>query len=178
MDIQLHNKTFTPFLSSKVISEAVSKVANQISKDYQNQTPLFLGILNGSFMFCADLLKEYKHNCQISFIKLASYQQNSSTGVVNQLIGLNEDLTNRSIIIVEDIVDTGTTLEKIVALLKEHSIKEFKVASLFLKPTVYNKSIPIDYVGLEIPNEFILGYGLDYDGLGRNLPEIYKLKEN
>ncbi|NIJ43767.1 hypoxanthine phosphoribosyltransferase [Wenyingzhuangia heitensis] len=177
MDIKLHNKTFEPYISSNTIAKAVSKVADEISKDYQNEIPLFLGVLNGSFMFCTDLLKQYNHSCEISFIKLASYQQTSSTGIVNQLIGLNEDLTNRTVIIVEDIVDTGNTLEKIVSLLKEHPIKEFKAASLFLKPTVYNKSIPIDYVGLEIPNDFILGYGLDYDGLGRNLAEIYKLKE-
>lgn len=178
MDIKLHDKNFEPFLSKEIISKAIDTISNAISKDYQNNTPLFLGVLNGSFMFCADLLKTYNHSCEISFIKLASYQQTESTGTVNELIGLNEDLANRTVIIVEDIVDTGNTLEKIIALLDKQPIKEYKVASLFLKPSVYNKTIPIDYVGLEIPNHYIVGYGLDYDGLGRNLPEVYKLKSS
>ncbi len=175
MNIQLHDKTFEPYLSKETIAKAVKSISDQIAKNHQNETPLFLGILNGSFMFCADLLKAYHQPCEISFIKLASYEQTNSTGIVNELIGLNEDLTNRTVIILEDIVDTGNTLEKIIQLLEQQPIKKFKVASLFLKPTIYNKSIPIDYVGLEIPNNFIVGYGLDYDGLGRNLDAIYKL---
>lgn len=176
MEIQLHDKHFTPFISKEKIAEAIQQLATKIAKDYSGQTPLFLGVLNGSFMFCADLLKAYPHACEISFVKLASYQQTSSTGIVTELIGLNEDLTNRSVVIIEDIVDTGTTLEKLVGLLKSHPIKELKIATLFLKPTVYKKSIPLNYIGLEIENNFIVGYGLDYDGLGRNLPEVYVLK--
>jgi len=177
MDITLHNKVFTPYITTAVIEKAVSKISTLIHKDYKNETPLFLGILNGSFIFCADLLKQYPTACEISFIKLASYQQTSSTGIVDELIGINQDFTGRTVIILEDIVDTGNTLEKIVSLLEKHNLKELKVATLFLKPTVYKKTIPIDYVGIEIPNDFILGYGLDYDGLGRNLPEIYVLKD-
>lgn len=178
MEIHLHNKTFSPYISEKRIQQSVKKIVKQISKDYKNEIPLFLGVLNGSFIFCADLLKEYNHACEISFIKLASYKQTTSTGIVNELIGLNEDITNRTVIIVEDIVDTGNTVEKIVEILKQQPIKEFKIATLFLKPDVYKKEIAINYVGLEIPNNFIVGYGLDYDGLGRNLKEVYKLKEN
>lgn len=177
MNIQLHDKTFEPFINETQIKTAIQKVVDEILKDYQQETPLFLGILNGAFIFCADLLKNYNSNCEISFLKLASYEQTSSTGIVNELIGLNQDITGRTVIILEDIVDTGTTLEKIISLLKTHQAKNIKTATLFLKPAVYNKSIPIDYVGMEIPNKFIVGYGLDYDGLGRNLSEVYVLKE-
>ncbi|ANW97121.1 hypoxanthine phosphoribosyltransferase [Wenyingzhuangia fucanilytica] len=175
--LQIHDKVFEPYITKQKLSNAVESIANKIALDCKNETPLFLGVLNGSFMFCSDLLKAYKTPCEISFIKLASYQQTKSTGKVNQLIGLNEDLTNRTVIVVEDIIDTGNTLEKIVALLKQTSAKEVKIATLFLKPTVYNKDIKIDYTGLEIPNRFILGYGMDYDGLGRNLDEVYVLKD-
>ncbi|MGY5352306.1 hypoxanthine phosphoribosyltransferase [Wenyingzhuangia sp. IMCC45533] len=173
--IQLHDQFFKSYISKQEIQNAVSKIANAIEKDYPNETPLFLGVLNGSFMFCADLLKHYKKPCEISFIKLASYEKTNATGVVNELIGLNENLTDRCVIVLEDIVDTGNTLEKVIELLKEQPIKQFKVASLFLKPSVYNKKIPLDYIGIEIPNHFIVGYGLDYDGLGRNLDSIYQL---
>ncbi len=178
MDIHLHDKTFTPYLSQQTLEKAVQKLAQTIAKDHKNETPIFIGILNGSFMFCADLLKQYPHSCEISFIKVASYQKTNSTGIVNELIGLNEDIKNRTIIILEDIVDTGTTLEKIMPMLQKNEPKAIKIATLFLKPTVYNKPIPVDYIGLEIPNNFIVGYGLDYDGLGRNLTEVYKLKES
>lgn len=176
MEVQLHDKQFIPFISQSEIAKAVQKIAHQIAKDYPNETPLFLGVLNGSFIFCADLLKAYPNLCEISFVKLASYQQTSSTGTVSELIGLNEDVTNRTVIIVEDIVDTGRTLEKLVSLIKKKPIKELKIATLFLKPTVYKKEIPLNYVGLEIEDRFIVGYGLDYDGLGRNLEEVFILK--
>lgn len=175
--LEIHDKTFEPYISKQNLNKAVKKIAEEITFDCKAETPLFLGILNGSFMFCSDLLKAYKNPCEISFIKLASYKQTQSTGKVNKLIGLNEDLTNRTVIIVEDIIDTGNTLEKIIALLQKTSVKKVKVATLFLKPSVYNKNINIDYVGIEIPNKFILGYGMDYDGLGRNLSEIYVLKD-
>ncbi|MGY5355173.1 hypoxanthine phosphoribosyltransferase [Wenyingzhuangia sp. IMCC45467] len=175
--LKIQDKTFVPYISIKAISSAVNKIADDIYLDHKNETPLFLGILNGSFMFCSDVLKAYNSTCEISFIKLASYQQTQSTGKVNELIGLNEDLTNRTVIVLEDIIDTGNTLEKIVALLKQTSAKEVKIATLFLKPSVYKKNIKVNYVGLEIPNKFILGYGMDYDGLGRNLPEVYVLKD-
>lgn len=176
--LQIHDKIFEPYISEQKLNEAVKKLTNDIAVDCKNEIPLFLGVLNGSFMFCSDLLKAYQNPCEISFIKLASYEKTQSTGQVNELIGINEDLTNRTIIVVEDIIDTGNTLEKIVALLKKTSAKKIKIATLFLKPTVYNKDIKIDYIGIEIPNKFILGYGMDYDGLGRNLSEIYVLKDS
>ena len=177
MMLQIHDKIFEPYITKQELNKAIEKIADDISIDCKSDTPLFLGVLNGSFMFCSDLLKAYQNPCEISFIKLASYEKTQSTGQVNELIGINEDLTNRTVIVVEDIIDTGNTLEKIIALLEKTSAKTIKIATLFLKPTVYKKGIKIDYIGMEIPNKFILGYGMDYDGLGRNLSEVYVLKD-
>ncbi|MBL7917613.1 MAG: hypoxanthine phosphoribosyltransferase, partial [Bacteroidia bacterium] len=137
--------------------------------------PVFLVVLNGSFMFASDLLKKVNIPCEISFIKVASYHGTSSTGNVTELIGLTENITNRTVVIVEDIVDTGITLEKLVTVLKGKNVKQIKVASALLKPDSYKKNIIVDYVGIEIKNEFVIGYGLDYDGMGRNLKDIYVL---
>lgn len=170
--VTLKDKQFKPYISSDKIEEAVKKVAGQINAELFNETPLFLAVLNGSFMFAADLMKNMKIPCEISFVKLASYQGTSSTGKITELIGLNQDITNRSVIIVEDIVDTGNTIEKLTAILKEKKVKNFKIATALFKPSVYKKNITIDYIGIEIPNDFVVGYGLDYDGLGRNFNEI------
>lgn len=175
--IKLHDKTFETYISEKEIKERVQLLAQKILEDYKDQTPVFLGVLNGAFMFCADLLKNYSATCEVSFVKLASYEKTTSTGNINQLIGLNQDLKNRTVIVLEDIVDTGNTIVKLTSLLEEHKVKEYKVATLFLKPEVYKKEVAIDYVGFKIPNQFIVGYGLDYDQLGRNLKEVYKLVE-
>jgi hypoxanthine phosphoribosyltransferase len=122
-------------------------------------------------------MKKYKNPCEVSFIKMASYEGTSSTNEVKQLIGLNQDLSGRSVVVIEDIVDTGNTLVELKELLKKQNVKHLKIATLFFKPEAYKKDIKIDYVGIRIPNKFIVGFGLDYDGLGRNLPEVYKLKE-
>ncbi|HIP36141.1 MAG TPA: adenylate kinase [Crocinitomix sp.] len=179
--IKLHNKTFVPYINSLEIKKAVKKVAQEISTDFQNRTdkqpPLFIAILNGSFMFTSDLMKELSFNLEISFVKFSSYEGTSSTGNINQLIGFNHDIKNRDIVIVEDIIDTGNTLEKVLPILNDLNVKSIKIATLLLKPTVFNKKYSINYVGLEIPNTFVVGYGLDYDELGRNLKEIYKLKD-
>ena len=175
--IQLHDLRFKPFLSAQEIQTAVEKMAAQIQADHQAITPLFLGILNGSFMVTADLLKAYTAACEVSFVKLASYEGTSTTHEVKQLLGLNQDLKGRHVVVVEDIVDTGNTVVEIVNLLKDSGAASVKIATLFLKPEAYQKSIAIDYVALEIPNKFIVGYGLDYDGLGRNLPEVYQLAD-
>lgn len=152
-------------------------MAQKIKADHQGVTPVFLGILNGSFMVTADLLKAYDAPCEVSFVKLASYEGTSSTQTVKQLLGLNADLTDRHVIVVEDIVDTGNTIEELQKLLRNTGAASVKFATLFLKPEAYNKDIAIDYVALEIPNKFIVGFGLDYDGLGRNLPEVYQLAD-
>mgnify|MGYP001298486841 CR=1 FL=1 len=175
--ITLHDKTFVPFISEIEINQAIKKLALEISADYKNDPPLFLGVLNGAFMFLGELLKNYNGECEVSFVKLASYEGTATTGKMKNLIGLNESIENKHIIVVEDIVDTGHTLEYLMEYLTEMKPKSIKTATLFFKPEAYKKNIKIDYTGIEIPNKFIVGYGLDYDGLGRNLPEVYQLKQ-
>lgn len=174
--IKLKDKEFAVSLGSDEIQKIVLQIANKINMDYKGkETPLFISILNGSFMFTSDLLKQIDFNCEISFLKLSSYLGTSTTGNVKELIGINERIQGRNIIVLEDIVDTGITLEQIIIELKKLNPAEIKVAAFLFKPAAYKKDIKIDYVGVEIPNDFIIGYGLDYDGLGRNLPDIYTL---
>jgi hypoxanthine phosphoribosyltransferase len=175
--IQLHDKKFEVFISGEEINFAIENMARQIEADFCDEVPVFIGVLNGSFMVVTDLLKKYKHNCEVSFVKMASYEGTQTTNEVKQLIGVNQSLEGRSVIIVEDIVDTGNTIEELKAILKQHKVKHFKIATLFLKPEAYKKDIKLDYVGIRIPNRFIVGYGLDYDGLGRNLKDVYQLSE-
>ena len=175
--IQLHDKQFVPFISAKEIEFAIAKMVAQIEDDFADETPVFVGVLNGAFMVVSDFMKLYKKPCEVSFIKMASYEGTSSTEEVKQLIGLNQDLTGRTVVVIEDIVDTGNTVVELKALFKKQNVKHFKIATLFFKPEAYTKDVKIDYVGIRIPNKFIVGYGLDYNGLGRNLPEVYKLKE-
>nr|WP_314866400.1 hypoxanthine phosphoribosyltransferase [uncultured Flavobacterium sp.] len=175
--IQLHDKQFVPFISAKEIDLAITKMVAQITADFSNETPVFIGVLNGAFMVVSDLLKRYTSPCEVSFIKMASYEGTYSTEEVKQLLGLNQDLTGRTVVVIEDIVDTGNTLVALKALFENENVKEFRIATLFFKPEAYKKDLSIDYVGIRIPNKFIVGYGLDYDGLGRNLPEVYQLKD-
>lgn len=175
--ITIKDLSFTPYISEADLQESVLQVAHKINQDYNGKSPLFLGVLNGSFMFIGDLMKWISVDCFISFIKLASYEGTQSTGMVNELIGLNEDIEGRDIVLIEDIVDTGNTLEKLYQILEKKNPKSIKIATLLYKPEAYKKSYKIDYVGKEIPNAFVLGYGLDYDGLGRNLSSIYVLKD-
>lgn len=173
--VTLKDKQFKPYISSQKILEAVKKVANKINSDLAGESPVFLAVLNGSFMFAADLMKEINLTCEISFVKLASYHGTTSTGTVSELIGLNQDISGRTVIIVEDIVDTGNTLEKLAEILTNKKVKSFKIATAFFKPSAYTKKLKVDYVGIEIPNDFVVGYGLDYDGLGRNLKDVFVL---
>ncbi|MGB3143477.1 MAG: adenylate kinase [Maribacter sp.] len=175
--IQLHDKFFKRYLSEMDIQQAVKSVADQIAADYKDETPIFVGVLNGSFMFVSDLLKAYQHPCEISFVKLSSYQGLTSTGIVETLLDLPENINGRSVIILEDIIDTGRTLQQLVHLFSKTNVKEFKIASLFYKPDVYKGEYSIDYFGLAIPDNFIVGYGLDYNELGRNLKEVYQLNQ-
>lgn len=175
--IQLHDKFFTHYISSEEIQKSVETLAEQIYNDLgADEEPVFIGILNGSFIFAADFVREYPGNSEISFVKLASYEGVNSTGKVNELVGLSEDLTNKTVVILEDIIDTGNTLEKIYDIFEDLPIKQLKLATLFFKPDVFKKALHIDYIGMPIPDRFIVGYGLDYDGLGRNLKDIYQLK--
>ncbi len=173
--VTLKDRTFQLSYPEADIQKDIDVTASKINWDYRNASdiPLFLCILNGSFMFAADLLKRITFPCEVSFIKLASYQGDTSTGVVNHLIGLNESISGRTVIIVEDIVDTGVTIAQLIDELQKMNPKEVKVATMLHKPDAYKGSIKIDYIGRSIPNDFIVGYGLDYQGLGRNLPDIY-----
>jgi len=175
--IKLHDKYFKPYLSESEIQTAVKSVAEKVAADYKDETPIFVGVLNGSFMFVADFLKYYPHPCEVSFVKLSSYQGLTSTGIVETLLDPPENIDDRCVIILEDIIDTGRTLQELVHLFSNTNVKEFKIASLFYKAEIYNGEYTIDYVGIEIPNKFIVGYGLDYMELGRNLKEVYQLNQ-
>ena len=175
MVIQVLDKKFQPYLSAAQIQEQVSKLAAQINNEYKGKRPLFIAILNGSFMFAADLFKELTIDAEICFIKLASYKGTRSTGNVITSIGLDEPLKNRHVVIVEDIVDTGKTLYEFLPQLQNQQPSSLKIAALLHKPTAMVYPLTIDYLGFSVPDKFLLGYGLDYDGLGRNLKEIYQL---
>jgi len=164
-------------LKEEEILRAVAKMAEEIAKDYKDEVPLFVGVLNGAFMFVADFLKAYQHPCEVSFVRLSSYQGLTSTGIVETLLDVPEELEGKSVIILEDVVDTGRTLKQLVHLFSNTNVKEFRIAALFYKSEVYNGEYPIDYIGLDIPDNFIVGYGLDYNELGRNLREVYQLNQ-
>lgn len=176
-EVRIHDKNFRVMVSSQKIQKGISEVAKKINLELKGKTPLFICVLNGAFIFASDLLKKINIKCEISFVKLASYHGTTSSGEVKTLIGLDENVKNRTVVILEDIVDTGLTLETIVKQLRVFEPKEIKIATLLLKPDAYKKNIPIDYAALEVPNNFLVGFGLDYDGLGRNLEDIYVLVE-
>lgn len=173
--IKLHDKYFKPFISAKEIDIAISKLVNEISKDIGDEIPVFIGILNGSFMVVSDFVKKYPKPCEVTFIKLASYEGVKSTEDIQRLIGLTQDLSGRIVVILEDIIDTGNTLHEIHRIFKNEEVKELKIATLFYKPEAYKKDFKIHYKGIEIPKKFIVGYGLDYNGLGRDIPEVYQI---
>lgn len=174
--VKLHDLYFKPFIKKDEIKAIVQHLATQVKEDLpKNEVPIFVGILNGCFLFAADFIREFNGNCEVSFVKLSSYNGTSSTENVKQLVGINEDLTGRTVIILEDIIDTGNTLQEIYNIFQNKNLKELKVVSLFFKPDVFRKELPINYIGKSIEDKFIVGYGLDYNGLGRNYPEIYQL---
>ena len=174
-EIHVIDKTFREYISEKEISHRIDEIAKKINSDFAGKDVVFLGILNGAFLFAADLFKRIDLKARISFVKLASYEGTKSSGTIKELIGWNEDIKNKYIIVIEDIVDTGNTLERIVDELVIRKASGIKIATLLFKPLAYTKDIPIDYIGFEIPNDFVIGYGLDYDGYARNLPSIYTL---
>ncbi len=173
--ITIKDKTFAISIPAEELNKKVQNVAEKINEDIKGKDPLFLCILNGAFVFASDLLKKIKTPCQISFVKMASYEGTKTTENVKTLIGLNDELQGRTVIVVEDIVDTGITMEHIIAVLQEAGVAEIKIATLFFKPDSFHRDYKVDYIGMSIPNDFIVGYGLDYDGYGRNLPHIYSL---
>jgi hypoxanthine phosphoribosyltransferase len=173
--IKVNDKMFAPFLSEQDIQQQVIKIADAINSDYAGLRPMFIAILNGSFMFASDLFKYLTIDAEICFIKLASYKGTTSSGQVITAIGLDVDIIGKDIIILEDIVDTGKTLNEFLPKLLHHQPASMKIAALLHKPEAVKFPIRIDYLGFSIPNKFVVGYGLDYDGLGRNLKEIYQL---
>lgn len=173
--IRVHDKEFAPSIPAEEIMQQVRRVAEEINKDYEGQQPLFLVVLNGAFVFAADLMREISVPAEVSFVKLASYEGTSSTGTVREVIGLNTDITGRPIIIVEDIVESGITMAHMIETLKKQNPKSIDICTLLLKPEKLEVKLDIRYVAMEIPNDFILGYGLDYDGLGRGLKDIYTI---
>ena len=175
--ITVHDKQFKPYIAFERIRARVREIAIEISRKHEHDNPLFLGILNGSFIFAADLFREISVPAEISFVKLASYSGIRSTGNVTTLIGLEEGLANRHIIIVEDIVDTGTTLHNFLGNLETYDPASISIATLLLKPNALKHPLNIGYAGFEVPNDFLIGYGLDYDGQGRNLKDIYTIVE-
>ena len=173
--VQVHDRFFEPFITEEAIQREVTRIAFEMNRDLASKDPIFLGILNGAFMFASDLYKQLDFPCQITFLKLASYSGTQSTGSVKQLIGINRELKERVVVVLEDIVDTGVTLETIIRQLSGFEPAEIKVATFLHKPEATVKEVKLDYVGMQIPNNFILGYGLDYEGYGRNFRDIYQL---
>jgi hypoxanthine phosphoribosyltransferase len=174
-EIRVLDKKFREFIPERDIKKRIVKIADEINKVFAGKEVFFLGILNGAFLFAADLIRNIDLKARISFVKLASYEGTDSSGRIKELIGWNEDIRNKYVIVIEDIVDTGNTLERIVDELVIRKPSEIKIATLLLKPDAYKKDITIDYIGFKIPNDFVIGYGLDYNGYGRNLPSIYML---
>jgi hypoxanthine phosphoribosyltransferase len=175
--IKIKDKTFKTSITEAEIKERVKVLAQQISKDMEGKVPLFLGVLNGAFIFAADLMRELTIPSEISFVKLASYQGTTSTGKINEVLGINEDLSGRTVIIVEDIVESGLTMKRMIESLGTRNPASVHICTLFLKPDKLKEDLDIDYVAFRIPDDFIIGYGLDYDHLGRELREIYTIVE-
>jgi hypoxanthine phosphoribosyltransferase len=169
------DRKFRELIQGDIIRQRIEKMADDINRDFEGRQVVFIGILNGVFVFAADLFRKIKLNARISFVKLESYRGTSSTGSVKELIGISEDLSNMQIIVLDDIIDTGFTLQYIIDELKKRKAGDIRIAALFFKPAAYKVKIPIDYIGFEIPNDFVVGYGMDYEGYGRNLYSVYSL---
>lgn len=175
-EVSLHGKTFTELIPAAQIQQRILEIATEINREYAKMKPLFLGVLNGAFLFAADLFKHVNHDCEISFIRVSSYAGTETTGQVKSVIGLNMEIEGRHLIIVEDIVDTGDTMNFLLNELDKHKPASVRIATLVFKPDALRNQLNLDYVGFRVPTDFLVGYGLDYDGLGRNLNSIYVLK--
>jgi hypoxanthine phosphoribosyltransferase len=175
--LTIKDKIFVPFITADTIQNRIQELANQINQDYANRQPHIVVVLNGAFIFAADLIKHLTIPCRITFIRVASYSATQSTGQLKQIIGLNESVKNEDLIVIEDIVDTGFTICEVCDQLKTQQPASLAIATLLFKPSALKKQVDLHYVGFEIDNQFVLGYGLDYDGLGRNTQDIYVLAE-
>ena len=173
--VEIHGKYFEPSIKEEVIKQRVKELAQQMSHDLEGRNPLFLAVLNGSFVFAADLLREMTIPCEVSFVKLASYQGTTTTGKVKEVIGINEDLTDRTVVIVEDIVESGHTMKRMIETLGTRNPRSIQICTLFFKPDKLQEELTLDYVAFRIPDDFIVGYGLDYDQQGRTLKDVYTI---
>ena len=176
--VKLHDKQFKLFINYEIIISKIENLVSVLNVKYSGKKPIFLCVLNGSFLFASELIKRFNHECEVSFVKLSSYQGLNSTGNIKNLIGINDNLEERNIIIVEDIVDTGYTIYSVMEEIKNHKPKSVEVATLLFKPKSYKKKIPINYAAINVGNEFLVGFGLDYNGIGRNLEDIFIIEEN
>ena len=176
MSLRIIDKDFDIYINEESIQKKVKEIGAEINEEYKGQTPLFVAILNGSFMFAGDLMKSIEIPCEISFVKVSSYQNTESTGQINELVGMKESTSGRHIVILEDIIDSGYTMEWIMEFFKNSDAKSIEIATLLHKPEAAKKEFHIKFKGFEIPNKFVVGYGLDYNGRGRNLRDIYQLK--
>lgn len=175
--VKLHKKEFVPFLSSELIQNAIEAIADQINKDFAGKEVIILGVLDGAFMMVSDLMKRLKVNAELTFVKLKSYHGDRSSGSVNEVLPLTEVIRKKHVIVVEDIIDTGLTLAFLRERIMQFNPSSLSIATLLLKPEVFQDKYPVEYIGIEIANKFVVGYGMDYDGLGRQLPDIYVAKE-
>lgn len=175
--VRIHDKEFAPFIEYAQIEKSVDRIAERMNKELYDKNPLFIAVLNGAFMFAADLFKKLDFSCEITFVKLASYIGTSSTESVRQLIGIDETIVGRNVVVIEDIVDSGLTMERVLEQLNMVGAADVKIATLLFKPKAFKCDYKIEYIGLEVGNEFIVGYGLDYDKHGRNFKDIYKIIE-
>jgi hypoxanthine phosphoribosyltransferase len=173
--ITIQNKSFGLFISAQEIEESIKVIADRINKRFQDNHPIFISVLNGAFMFTSDLLKKIDIPCELSFVKVSSYQGTESTGIAKELVGLKEDIRNRHVIVLEDIIDTGVTISSVIHQLKLKEPATITIATLLLKPDCLKEKLHIDHIGFSIPDKFVVGYGLDLDGYGRNLSDIYQL---
>ena len=175
-EVRILDKDFELFIDADTIQESIERLATELNEDLKDKNPIFVAVLNGSFMFAGDLMKHVTIPSEITFVRISSYQGVSSTNKMKEVLGLKENIKDRTVVILEDIVDTGHTIEMLIKQFEAHGPKEIKTATLLFKPKAVVKDVKPDYVALEIPNDFIVGYGLDYDGYGRNLQDIYKIK--
>jgi len=175
--IRVHEKIFVPFLDHLTIQRRIEELGAEITVRYAGKVPVFLGVLNGAFVFCADLLRACQLECEVAFLRMASYRGMHSSGDIVTVLGLDKEISGRHVIIVEDIIDTGRTMSRLMSDLRAQDPESIAIASLLFKPEALESPLEIDFLGFEIPNKFVLGYGLDYDGIGRNLPGLYQLGE-
>ncbi|MCH6234614.1 hypoxanthine phosphoribosyltransferase [Cognataquiflexum rubidum] len=174
--ISIKDKVFVPYITANSLQQRVAEIGAEISRDFKGDCPVLIGVLNGSFVFLSDLAKSISIPIEVSFVKVSSYSGTNSTGEVKNLLGLDIELNNRSVIIVEDIIDTGLSMKHLLEMVQRKNPKKLAVATLLLKPEALTHPLKVSYIGFEIPNKFVVGYGMDFDGLGRNLPELYQLK--